>query len=73
MHIHRSVFSLRKALGYHDTEEGCCLGVTLRWIEACILNEEPIFDARIRRIHSDGNSLVNSINDVKKNYRRMKN
>jgi len=70
MSIHHSVLALRKALRYSDSEEGCCHGVTLRWIEACILNEEKIFDARIQKIDSEGISLVKKIDAVKAKLKR---
>jgi ankyrin repeat protein len=65
MGFHTSVLSLRKKLGYHGTKEGCCHGVTMRWIEACLLNEEKIFDTRIRKINDEGKSLVEKIDEVK--------
>lgn len=46
--------NLYQAMGYGDAamfgEAGLCHGVTMSWLEACILDEEGIFEAREERI-----------------------
>jgi len=69
MSIHASLISLSKAFGYH--EEGCCRGVTMRWIESCLLHDEDKFHRRLMKIDSEGKSLVGNIGKVKKKVQQQ--
>jgi ankyrin repeat protein len=51
MDTHHSFIEAFFDLGYSDNKEGCCNGLTLRWLEACLSNEEKIFHNRIRKIN----------------------
>jgi ankyrin repeat protein len=59
MSFHGSAIELFLKLGYTKTK-GLCHGLAIRWLEACILGEEDLYDARIKRI----NKLVSSKVDI---------
>lgn len=51
MRIHTILHVFGKSFGYFKREDsGICHGSTLRWIEACLLDEEHRFDSRIDKI-----------------------
>ena len=64
MSTHATVLKLLVSLGYTNTK-GCCHGVSLRWLEACLIGEEHLFAKRINTIVSGGEGLANSIHAVK--------
>lgn len=64
-----SIMAVYAALGYSDStfgldgKAGLCNGVTLRWLEACMLGEEHIFDARLKTISTlDNTNTISKIN-----------
>ena len=65
MGIHRQLIRVYTKLGYRNDQAGICHGMTIRWLEACLLNEENIFFQRIADIISD-DALVLSIDRVQK-------
>ena len=44
---YRALLKKFKQLDYPANEGGMCNGITLKWIEACLLREETAFDDRI--------------------------
>jgi ankyrin repeat protein len=67
MSAHKSLIKLFVKLGYKETP-GVCYGMSIRWLEACFLGEEYLFDARIKRIErivSLGVDIVHKINALK--------
>lgn len=52
MSIHASLTTLcnHESLGFNEKEGGLCFGFTMRWLEACILDIEDLFDFRVRQI-----------------------
>ncbi len=68
MYFHTSIIDLGQTLGYYSINDiGTCCGFTLRWIEACLLGEEAIFNRRIERILTaiKDPDLLKKINTVK--------
>jgi ankyrin repeat protein len=67
MSTHQTILDLFLKLGYPKTA-GICYGVSVRWLEACLLGEESLFDARVKRIEkimSSGADIVQLVNAVK--------
>ncbi|MFT4059249.1 MAG: hypothetical protein QM652_06855 [Legionella sp.] len=69
MSIHDSVIGVVLKLGYSTlNRNGVCHGISVRWIEACLLGEERLFDARIKRIEhliSSGEDITQLVSAVK--------
>ena len=58
--------NLGKKLGYFpDTLRGVCYGVTLAWLEACMLHEEDKFNLRLTKMLNENASLPGHINQIK--------
>lgn len=55
--------SLREDLGYLLPEDSCH-GFAIRWLEACLVGEENLFENRIKEIHSYGDSLIARIQEA---------
>ncbi len=66
MDIHDSIEEIQKQLGYKVSPVGSCHGFSLRWLEACLLNEENIFDARILKIVNEFDTLTKAIKEAQK-------
>jgi ankyrin repeat protein len=67
MILHHAIIELCLKLGYIKTS-GVCHGISMRWLEACFLGEESLFDARIKRIEkivSSGVDIVQMVNALK--------
>ncbi|HAU1297399.1 TPA: hypothetical protein JBI36_14595 [Legionella pneumophila] len=67
MNIHNAVLACFVKLGYSDVE-GVCHGISIRWLEACLLGEEHVFHERIKhleRIVSSGQDIVKLMEAVK--------
>ncbi|MGL5741114.1 MAG: hypothetical protein ACRCXC_00455 [Legionella sp.] len=65
MDIQFYLLTLFLNLNYTKMRDGCCRGSSLRWLEACFLDDEELCDARVNRIVTEGNSLPQAINDAK--------
>jgi len=50
---HNAVIKLGLALGYPIDDKGCCQGFTLKWLEACFINQETQFIERVQKISPD--------------------
>ncbi len=61
--IHSLLTSSREDLGYLLPEDSCH-GFAIRWLEACLVGEENLFENRIKEIHSYGDSLIARIQEV---------
>lgn len=61
MSVHESIIKLFVTLDYTNDKNGCCHGISLRWIEACLTEEEPLFDQRIRTIATKQHNPVQNI------------
>jgi hypothetical protein len=60
-----------ESLGYWKDAPGVCNGLTLKWIEACLLGQENVFDARMREILSSPNSsMEDRIKNIKEKIGR---
>ncbi|HAZ7574584.1 TPA: ankyrin repeat domain-containing protein [Legionella pneumophila] len=60
MNTHNAVLNCFLKLGYSDVQ-GVCHGISIRWLEACLLGEEHVFHERIKhieRIVSSGQDIV---------------
>lgn len=66
MDIHDSIEEIQKQLGYKVSPVGSCHGFSLRWLEACLLNEENIFDARVLKIVNEVDTLTEAIKEAQK-------
>lgn len=66
MDVHDSIEEIQKQLGYKVSPVGSCHGFSLRWLEACLLNEENIFDARILKIVNEFDTLTKAIKEAQK-------
>jgi ankyrin repeat protein len=66
--VHSAVLSVCKDLGYTSEIKGLCHGFTIRWLEACLLDEIGIFDERIKKIVLSGNQLTGEIRKVKEKF-----
>ncbi len=64
MNNHESIVHLYQLLGYTKEEKGLCRGISLRWLEACLLGEETQFDKRIKKMCL-GEETLQSINRAK--------
>lgn len=67
MNTHNAVLNCFLKLGYSDVE-GVCHGISIRWLEACLLGEEHVFRERIKhleRIVSSGQDIVKLMEAVK--------
>ncbi|HAT1796768.1 TPA: ankyrin repeat domain-containing protein [Legionella pneumophila] len=67
MDTHNAVLNCFLKLGYSDVE-GVCHGISIRWLEACLLGEEHVFHERIKhleRIVSSGQDIVMLMDAVK--------
>lgn len=62
MDVHEAIETLQKELGYKVSPIGSCQGFSLRWLEACFLKEENIFDARIHKIVNQLDTIGEAIN-----------
>lgn len=62
--MHPDLVDLFNQLGYAKTP-GLCHGLAIRWIEACLLNEEHLFLARLEAILARGVA-------IKKDFARVK-
>ncbi|WP_133137590.1 ankyrin repeat domain-containing protein [Legionella rowbothamii] len=62
MDIHKAIETLQQELGYKVSPIGSCQGFSLRWLEACFLKEENIFDARISKIVNELDTIAAAIN-----------
>ena len=47
---HEALITLGIKLGYTQNDEGLCHGLTIRWLEACLLDEQDKFITRINKI-----------------------
>lgn len=66
--IHISILEFGRKLGYTSYDNnGTCNGFTLRWLEACFLGEEDIFNRRVERIVTalKNTGSIEQINAVK--------
>lgn len=63
--FHNSIRYFMQQTGYMFDSSGLCHGISFRWIEACLLNDESIFDERFANLQSHGNELALSINAIK--------
>lgn len=74
MSRHTTIIKLGTALGYFDLNDryGICNGITMAWIEACILDEEHIFNARVEYICSlsDPTSFITELRLIKEKVKR---
>lgn len=64
MLIHSVILKVLLNLGYTDTP-GCCHGFSIGWLEACLLDNEALFNQRIHSILEAGDGLVKPIEAVK--------
>ncbi|CEG56889.1 ankyrin repeat domain-containing protein [Legionella fallonii] len=60
---HSLLISLREDLGYRLPEDSCH-GFAIRWLEACLVGEESLFENRMKEIHSYGDSLLARIQEA---------
>ncbi len=60
---HSLLTSLREDLGYRSPEDSCH-GFAIRWLEACLVGEESLFENRMKEIHSYGDSLIDRIQEA---------
>ena len=66
MKRHAAIIELGIKLGYFKNELGVCRGFTSAWMEACLINEEEVFNKRVDRIlQSSSRSLISQIDHVK--------
>ena len=65
MDTHGILCSLLESLGYKENNNGCCNGASLRWLEACLNNEEPIFANRMSYILAHAANLPKTIKKTK--------
>lgn len=73
--VHISFCELGAALGYFPKEkmyEGWCNGLTLKWLEACFVNDEDTFYQRMQRILilNEDTAIVEKIDQVKEKVKR---
>lgn len=69
--IHELLRCLCLALGYTQASLGCCFGASLRWLEACLLNEEELFHSRFESIRNRGvDKLLENIQNAKEKRKR---
>lgn len=61
MDVHNAIEIVQKELGYKVSPIGSCQGFSLRWLEACLLREEHIFDARIHKIVNELDTIGEAI------------
>lgn len=64
MNFHTYLRLLSEKLGYAK-KSGCCHGFSVLWLSACLLKDEDRFNARIKKILSKGDRLIESIEEVK--------
>ena len=64
MNTHKSLINAIKLLGYSHEQARLCMGVTLRWLEACLLNEEKIFADRLKKIRLFGPKLRSLMDNI---------
>ncbi|MFJ1267724.1 ankyrin repeat domain-containing protein [Legionella lytica] len=62
--MHSNLVNLFNQLGYEKTP-GLCHGLAVRWIEACLLNEEHFFLARLEAVLARGVALKNDFTRAK--------
>lgn len=62
MTIHDLLIDLLVKLNYTADRNGCCHGISWRWLEASLLGEEKIFDERIRRIFATKTNIIHGLN-----------
>ena len=60
---HQKIVNLGVLLGYFPDAKGCCTAFTLKWLEACMLNEEHLFNQRVKTITNSFN-IVSSIKSL---------
>lgn len=70
--FHNSIRYFMQQTGYMFDSSGLCHGISFRWIEACLLNDESIFDERFANLQSHGNELALSINAIKEKNQHLK-
>lgn len=58
---HVELYNALTKLGYKSPFFGFCNGVSMRWLEACFLEEEALFDDKIQKIISKGSEYVQQI------------
>jgi ankyrin repeat protein len=56
--MHDSVLNLCMAIGYKQETIGLCLGISVRWIEAVLLNKRDDFERRLHKIETYGYKLA---------------
>lgn len=63
---HEKLIKLGVTLNYQMNADGCCHGVTLKWLEACLLGETERFNARMEKILTEPDELlITKINDTR--------
>ncbi len=67
MSTHANIIKLLTHLDYTTRTDGFCYGVSLRWLEACLLGSEAEFDNHISEMVKNGQGLVESNNARKAN------
>ena len=69
--IHQSIIETGHLLGYSKSipKGGVCYGLTLKWLEACLIGEEERFIQRIKTIMNDKH-LVENITRIKEKIKQ---
>ena len=66
MTLHRTLIQIGSNLGYFEENlAGICNGFTMKWLEACLLNERDIFDRRLQRLLDNPPTLF-EVDNIKK-------
>lgn len=66
---HQALIKAFNNLNYTQKSTGLCQGITIRWIESCLLEEENIFDSYLQNTVKRHHNIEKEIAAVKRKKR----